>query len=237
MVTELMPRLRNADLWNGEGIPLASQTERGHSRHIRLEGEHHEVIDGPEIVARHRGGDVASGAFAVGFRDGGQRRVEPGIGPPRTDLRLTDRSEVLVKASFVRRSHLLLKPTHFREVVIKNAGFSAKRSPLGRYAPFRFLEQRREDFTATTQRGKLDPIRSPREGALRKRDLHRGVSRMLRGNLRHLLIYGDRIAIRRAEFSTCQPDRNTVVVMADGSRMMQTADRRDDPAVLFQRLE
>ena len=189
MVTELMPRLRNADLWNGEGIPLASQTERGHSRHICLEGEHHEVIDGPEIVARHRGGDVAAGAFAVGFRDGGQRRVEPGIGPPRTDLRLTDRSEVLVKASFVGSSHLLLKPTHFRKIVIENAGFSVKRSPLGCYAPVRFLEQRREDFTATTQRGKWDSIRSPGEGALRKRDLHRGVSRMLRSDLRHLLVY------------------------------------------------
>ncbi len=94
---------------------------------------------------------------------GGQRRVEPRIGPPRADLRLANRGEVLVEASFVGRSHLLLEPAHFREVVIEDAGFAAQSPPLSRDAAFRFLEQRREDLTATTHRRKLDAVRRPGE--------------------------------------------------------------------------
>ena len=59
----------------------------------------------------------------------------------------------------------------------------------------------------------------------------------LRGDLGHLLVDGDGVAIRRAELSAGQPDRDAVVVMAERSRMMQAADRRDDLAMLFQRLE
>ncbi len=45
------------------------------------------------------------------------------------------------------------------------------------------------------------------------------------------------LRVRRANLSAGQPDVDAVVVMAEASRMMQTADRRDDLAVLLQRLE
>ena len=237
VVAELMARLGDADLGNGEGIPFAAEAEGGHAGHIRLKGEHHEVIDGAEIIARHGGGDVAVGAFAIGVGDGGQRRIEPRIGPPRADLRLTDGGEVLIHASFVRRAHLLLEPTHFREVGVQHAAFAAQGPPLGRLAAFRFFEQRREDLAATTHRGQPHAVGRPGEGILREGDLHRRVTRVLRGDLGHLLVHGDGVPIRRAELPAGQPDRDAVVVMAEGSRMMQTADRRDDLAVLLQRLE
>ena len=66
VVAELMARLGDADLGNGEGIPLASQAEGGHARDIRLEGEHDQVVDGAEIVPRQGGGDIAIGASAIG---------------------------------------------------------------------------------------------------------------------------------------------------------------------------
>ena len=168
VVAELMAGLGDADLGNGKGVSFASQAEGGHARHIRLKGEHHEVIDRAEIVARLGLGNVAVRAFAIGLGDLRQRRIEPGIGPPGADLRLANRGEVLVEASFVGGSHLLLKPPHFREVVIEDAGFAAQGPPLGCDAAFRFLEQRREDLTATTHRGKLDAVRGPGERTLRE---------------------------------------------------------------------
>jgi hypothetical protein len=70
VVAELVARLGDADFGNGDGIALATEAEGGHASHIRLKGEHHEVIDGAEIIARHRGGDVAVGALAIGVGDG-----------------------------------------------------------------------------------------------------------------------------------------------------------------------
>ena len=60
---------------------------------------------------------------------------------------------------------------------------------------------------------------------------------MLRGDLGHLLIHGDDVAFRRADLSASQPDVDAVVVVPEASRMMQTADRSDDLAVLLQRLK
>ena len=71
MVAELMPRLGDADFRNGNGLALAAQTEGGHPSHVRLKGEHHEVIDRAEIITRHGVGDVAVGALAVGIGDRG----------------------------------------------------------------------------------------------------------------------------------------------------------------------
>ncbi len=88
VVAELMARLSDADFRNGKGVPFSAHAEGGHAGHVRLKGEHHEIIDGAEIIAGHGGGDVAVGALAIGVGDGGQRRVEPCIGPPRADLRL-----------------------------------------------------------------------------------------------------------------------------------------------------
>ena len=109
----------------------------------------------------------------------GQRRIEPRIGPPRADLRLADRGEVLIEASFVRRSHLLFELAHFREVGVEHAAFAAQGPPLGRLAPFRFFKQRREDLAATTHRGQPHAVRRPGERILREGDLHRRVARVL----------------------------------------------------------
>ena len=237
VVAELMPRLGDADLWNGERIAFAAEAERGHARDIRLKGEHHQVIDCAEIVARLSLGNVAVGAFAIGIGDLRQRSIEPRIGSPRADLGLTNRSEVLIEATLVGRSHLLLEPPHFREVVIEHAGFAAQSPSLSCDAALRFLEERREDLTATPHRGKLDTVCGPGERTLRQGNFHGRISRMLCGDFGHLLVHRDGVAFRRADLSAGQPDVDAVVVVAEASRMMQAADRSDDLAVLLQRLE
>ena len=114
MVAELMTRLGDADFRNGNGLAFAPHAEGSHTRHIRLKGEHHKVIDRAEIVACHGFGDIAVGTIAVSVGDGGQWRIEPRVRAPRADLRLSDGGKVLIEASFVLRSHFLLKTAHFR---------------------------------------------------------------------------------------------------------------------------
>ena len=60
---------------------------------------------------------------------------------------------------------------------------------------------------------------------------------MLPGELSHLLVHRDRVAVRGAELASGQPDFDAVVVVAEGSGVVHPADRRDDLAVLLQRLE
>ena len=60
---------------------------------------------------------------------------------------------------------------------------------------------------------------------------------MLRSDFRHLLVDGDRVPIRRSKLAAGQPDRDTIVMMAERAGVMQSADRRDHAAVLFERLE
>ena len=139
-------------------------------------------------------------------------------------------------ASLVLGSHFLLELTHFGEIGVEDAAFAPQRPPLGRFAPFRFLEEGGEDLTATTHRGEPDPVRRPGEGILRDGDLHRRDPRVLRGDFSHLLVQGDGIAVRRAKLSAGQPNINAVVVVAEAARVMQTADGCDDTAVLLQRL-
>ena len=64
-----------------------------------------------------------------------------------------------------------------------------------------------------------------------------GIASVLRGDFGHLLIHRDGVAFRRADLSAGQPDVDAVVVVPEASRMMQTADRSDDLAVLLQRLK
>ena len=232
-----MARLGDADLGNGEGIPFTSEAEGGHAGHVRLKGEHHEIIDSAEILARLSLGYVAIGAFAIGVRDLGKRRIEPRIGAPGADLRLAHGGEVLVEAALVFRSHFFLQLTHFGEVVVEHAGLATKRLPLGLDAAFRFLEHGSKDFTAAAQSRELHAIRGPGQGPLGEGDLHGGVAGVLRGDLCHLLVHGNGIAVRGTELSSGQEDVNAVVMVAEGSRVMQSTDRRDDIAVLFQGLE
>ena len=140
VVAELVARLGDADFGDGKGIALASQTEGRHAGHIRLEGEHHEVIDGAEVVAGHGLRDVAISALAVGVGDGGQRRVEPRIGPARADLCLTDRVEVLFHTAFVRRPQVFIELAHFVEVGVEDAALATQVPSLGRLAPFRLFK-------------------------------------------------------------------------------------------------
>ena len=237
VVAELMARLGDADFRNGKGVSLAAQTEGGHAGHVRLEGEHHEVIDSAEIIARHGGGDVAVGALAVGVGDGGQRRVEPRIGPARADLCLTHRGEVLFHSAFVLRPHHFIELAHFVEVCVEDAPLASQVPPLDRLAPFRLFKHRRKDFTATTHRRQPDPVCGPCERSTREGDIHRGVTGVRCRDLSHLLVDGDRVAVRRAELAAGQPDGHAVVVVAEGSRVMQPADRREHFAVFLQRLE
>ena len=237
VMTELVARLGDADLRNGKGVSFAAQAEGGDTRDIGLESQHDQVVGRPEVIAGLRVRNVAVGTLSVGVGDLRQRRVEPRIRSPRADLRLTNRSEVLVEASFVGRSHLLLKSPHFREVVIKDTGFAAKSPPLGCDTAFRCFEHGRENFTATTHRRELNAVCGPGERALSESNLHRRVASVLRGDSGHLLVHGDRIAGRRSNLSASQPEVNAVVMMAKASRMMQTTDGRDDLAVLFQRLK
>ena len=237
VVAELVARLGDADFRNGEGVSLATQAEGGHACHVRLKGEHHEVIDGSEIIARHGGRDVAVGAFAVGIGDGGQRRVEPRIGSPCTDLGLAHRGEVLLHTAFVLRPHHFIELPHFVEVGVEDTALATQVPSLGRLAPFRLFKHRREDLTTTTHRRQPHAIRGPGERSPGEGDIHRGVTGVRCGDLSHLLVHGDRVAVRRAELAAGQPDGHAVVVMAEGSRVMQPADGRDHFAVFLQRLE
>ena len=237
VVAELVARLGDADFGNGKGVSLAAQAEGGHACHIRLEGEHHEVIDGAEIIARLGGGNVAVGALAVGVGDGGQRRVEPRIGPPRADLRLAHRGEVLLHPAFVLRPQAFFELAHFVEVGVEDAALATQVPPLDRLAPFRLFKHRREDLTATTHRRQPHAIRRPGERSPREGDIHRGVTGVRGRDLCHLLVHGDGVAVRWAELPAGQPDGDAVVVVAEGSRVMQPADGSDDLAVLLQRLE
>ena len=153
VVTELMARFGNADFRNGKGVSFAPQAKCGDACHIRLEGKHDQVIHRTEIVPRHGGRDIAIGPFPIGVRDGREGRIEPGIGPLRTDFCLTNRGQILIKSSLVCRSHRQFESTNFRKIRIQHAPFLTQRFPLDPFAPFGFFKQRREDFTATTHRG------------------------------------------------------------------------------------
>jgi hypothetical protein len=60
---------------------------------------------------------------------------------------------------------------------------------------------------------------------------------VVRGNLRHLLIHGNGVAVRRAKFSSGQENIDAVVMMTDCSGVVQPADRCDNIAVFFERLQ
>src|SRR5690348_6510761 len=62
-------------------------------------------------------------------------------------------------------------------------------------------------------------------------------SSMLRSDFGDLLVHGDGVAVRRAKFSAGQPNLLAVVVVAESSGVMHTADRRNHLAVLLQRHE
>ena len=140
VVAELMARLGDADFGDGEGVSLAAQTEGGHTGHVGLEGQHHKVIDGAEIIACHGGGNVAVGAIAVRVGDVGQRRVEPRIGPACADLCLTHRGKVLFHAPFVRRPQVFIELAHFVEVGVEHAPLATQVPPLDRLTPFRLFK-------------------------------------------------------------------------------------------------
>ena len=188
VVAELMARLGDSDLGNGEGIPFSAQAESGDARHIGLEGEHQEVVDGAKIVSGQGGGYIPVGAFAIGIGDDGQRRVDPGISPTRANFRLTHGGEVLLHATLVCGAHLLLELAHLCEVGIKHAAFAAQGSTLGHFTSLRFLEQGVENLATTTHRGQPHAIGGAGERIPRERNFHRSDSRVLRSDLGHLLV-------------------------------------------------
>ena len=161
MMAQLVPRFGDADFGNREGVTLSPEAEGGHSGHIRLEGQNDQVVHGAEIVARHGGGDIPVRAGSVRIGDGGQRGVEPGVGPPGADLSLADRSQVLFHPALVRRAHLLLELPNFREVGVQDAPPAAQRPSLGRGSPLGRLEQRGEDLAAAAHRREANAISGP----------------------------------------------------------------------------
>ena len=171
VMAELVARLGDADFGNGEGIAFTAKAEGGHARHIRLKGQHHEIIDGAEKIACQGLGDVAVGPFPVGVGNGRQRRVEPGIGPARANLRLAHGGEVLLHAPFVFLAHLLLELAHFREIGVEHAAFAAQATALDRLPASRFFEERSENLAAMTHRGQLHAVCSPGKGLVREGDL------------------------------------------------------------------
>ena len=110
-------------------------------------------------------------------------------------------------------------------------------APLSWLATFGCFEQRGEDLAATTHRRQPHAVRRPAERISGEGDFHRRIARVLSGNLGHLLVHGDRVLVRGPEFAAGQPHRNAVVVMAQGTGMIQPADRRDHFPMLFQRLQ
>jgi hypothetical protein len=126
---------------------------------------------------------------------------------------------------------------HYVEVGVEDAPLATQVPSLGRLAPFRLFKHRREDLTATTHRWQPNPVRGPGERRSREGDIHRGVTGVRRRNFGHLLVHGDGVAGRRAKLAASQPDGDAVVVVSEGSRVMQPADGRDDFAVFLQWLE
>ena len=68
-------------------------------------------------------------------------------------------------------------------------------------------------------------------------DLERARAGVLRGDFRDLLVDGDRIAVRGAEFAARQPGVDALVVVADAAGIVKTADRRDGMTMLLERFE
>ena len=136
-------------------------------------------------------------------------------------------------ATWCREATRQVETVHDAERFIEDAGFASQGLSLSGNAALGFFEERREDLAAPTQRGELDAVRGPGKRALREGDLHRSVSRVLRRDLRHLLVHGDGVPVRRAEATSGQPHRDAVVVVAKRSRMMHPADRRDRLAMLL----
>ena len=60
---------------------------------------------------------------------------------------------------------------------------------------------------------------------------------MFRCHLRHFLIDGDGVLVGWAEFAARQPDGDAIVVVPERPGVVKAADRGDDTAVFFQRLE
>ena len=237
VVAQLVARFSDADLRDGEGGAFTAEAEGGHAGGVRLEGQHHEVVDCAEIVAGLGGLDVTVSPLAVCFGDLRQGGVEPDIGATGADLGFADGGEVLVHAALVLGAHLLFESADFREVGVEHAAFMAEFAALGGLTVLRLFEQGGEDFAATAHRGEADAVGGPGEGFLVEGDLHRARPGVLGGELGHLLVDGDRIAVRGAEFAAGQPGVDALVVVAEAAGVIQAADRGDRLPMLLKRFE
>ena len=153
VMTELVARLRNAQLGNRQPLPFAAAAESGHAGGVGLKRKHNQIVHCPEILTRLGLWYVAVRTFAICRGNLRPRDIQPGIRAFRADFHLAHRSQILFQAALVFDADRLLQPAHFFEVGIENASHSAQRPPLSIGAVRGFFEEVREDLPATANRG------------------------------------------------------------------------------------
>lgn len=152
VVAEFVTGLGNAKLGNGKSSALVAAAEGGDAGGIGLEGQYHQVVNGPEVFPRLSLRNVSIGPLAVGLGDFRAWYVEPGISPLGANLGLAYGSEVLVHSPLVLRSNLFLQLTHFLEVRVEHAALASKGPTLGISTILGFLEKVSEDLLASAHR-------------------------------------------------------------------------------------
>ncbi len=94
-----------------------------------------------------------------------------------------------------------------------------------------------KDLSAAAAARQANAVGGPRKRLAFVGNLQRVKTRVRGGDLGHLLIDRNRVAIRRSQLAAGEPDFLAVVVVTQPARMMQAADWRDHVAMLLQRLE
>ena len=100
-----------------------------------------------------------------------------------------------------------------------------------------FFKEGGEDFTAPAHRGELDAIVRPCKRALGDGNFHGGIAGVLSGQLGHLLVHRNRVAVGRADLSSGQPDVDAVVVVAQAAGVVQSTDGSDGVPIFFERFQ
>jgi hypothetical protein len=80
VMTEFVPRLRDAQFRNRQPLPFESAAEGDHPSCVGLKGEYDKIVNRPEVVTGLSLRHVSIIASTIGVGDFGTRNIQPGIG-------------------------------------------------------------------------------------------------------------------------------------------------------------
>ncbi len=143
----------------------------------------------------------------------------------------------MLETAAILATELLVKGLGLAENGVEDAAAPLQPTPLLGHAAVWFLEHFTEDHARVSLGRQHDAVGVPGERMALGGHLQGMKARVRSGLLGHQLVHRDRVAVRRSQLSSGEPDLGTVVVMTQAVRVVQTADRSDDVPKLLERLE